>query len=150
MATEKQIAANRRNATRSTGPRTAAGKAKSSRNAFRHGLSLAQEIDPSTAAEIELLAQAIAGDDASEEKMSAACQAAAAQLELRRIQRLRHSVDATANSYEAKLEDLRRLAALDRYERYARTRRRRATLKVKGNAPTRASLLAEQPRDRVS
>jgi hypothetical protein len=37
MATEKQILANRANAKKSTGPRTAAGRAKSSRNALRHG-----------------------------------------------------------------------------------------------------------------
>jgi len=39
MATAAQIAANRRNALRSTGPRTAAGKAVSCRNALRHGLT---------------------------------------------------------------------------------------------------------------
>jgi hypothetical protein len=38
MATEKQIAANRRNAQKSTGPRSAEGKATSSRNAFKTGL----------------------------------------------------------------------------------------------------------------
>jgi hypothetical protein len=38
MATEKQIAANRRNARRSTGPRTARGKSFSRRNGFLHGL----------------------------------------------------------------------------------------------------------------
>lgn len=38
MATEKQIAANRRNARKSTGPTTASGKAASSRNALRHGV----------------------------------------------------------------------------------------------------------------
>ena len=37
MASEAQIAANRANAARSTGPRTARGKARSSRNAFKHG-----------------------------------------------------------------------------------------------------------------
>lgn len=39
MATERQIKANRQNSKRSTGPTTAVGKKKSSRNAFRHGLS---------------------------------------------------------------------------------------------------------------
>jgi hypothetical protein len=38
MATQRQIDANRRNASRSTGPRTLAGKAVSSRNALKHGL----------------------------------------------------------------------------------------------------------------
>ena len=40
MATsEKRLAANRANARRSTGPRTAAGKSKSARNAIVHGLT---------------------------------------------------------------------------------------------------------------
>ena len=38
MATKKQIAANRRNALKSTGPRTESGKAVSRLNALRHGL----------------------------------------------------------------------------------------------------------------
>ena len=38
MASGAQIAANRRNAENSTGPRTEAGKAKVARNALRHGL----------------------------------------------------------------------------------------------------------------
>jgi len=40
MATEKQIAANRRNAKKSTGPRTQEGKARSRMNALRHGLAV--------------------------------------------------------------------------------------------------------------
>ncbi len=39
MATEKQLAANRANALKSTGPRSLAGKARSSLNAVKHGLS---------------------------------------------------------------------------------------------------------------
>jgi len=38
MATQKQIEANRRNAQRSTGPRTAEGKARASQNSRTHGL----------------------------------------------------------------------------------------------------------------
>ncbi|MBE0537618.1 MAG: hypothetical protein IH624_18285 [Phycisphaerae bacterium] len=38
MATEKQILANRRNAQKSTGPRTRKGKAAVAQNAFKHGL----------------------------------------------------------------------------------------------------------------
>ena len=38
MPSEAQIAANRRNAEKSTGPKTAEGKEKSRRNALRHGL----------------------------------------------------------------------------------------------------------------
>lgn len=38
---ERRLAANRANARRSTGPRTAAGKARSARNAHKHGLAAA-------------------------------------------------------------------------------------------------------------
>ena len=39
MSTSRQIAANRRNALKSTGPRSDAGKAVASRNAVKHGLT---------------------------------------------------------------------------------------------------------------
>ena len=75
MPTDKQIAANRRNAQKSTGPRTLAGKIKSSLNALRHGLysdiyilktedadtfrnfaaAYLQEFDPQTPSELELV-----------------------------------------------------------------------------------------------
>jgi len=45
MATEKQIAANRQNAKKSTGPRTEYGKRRSRRNAMRHGLAAETVID---------------------------------------------------------------------------------------------------------
>jgi hypothetical protein len=76
MATEKQIAANRRNSQKSTGPKTREGKFKSSLNALRHGAysethilttedpgifkNLAQEIlQPQTPTELELVDQLI-------------------------------------------------------------------------------------------
>ena len=46
MTTLKQIEANRRNAQSSTGPRTEAGKERSSRNAVRHGLTAETVIEP--------------------------------------------------------------------------------------------------------
>lgn len=44
MASEKQIAANRRNGLKSTGPRTARGKEISSQNALTHGLTAIQVV----------------------------------------------------------------------------------------------------------
>src|SRR4029077_17458967 len=46
MTSLKQIAANRRNAEDSTGPRSKAGKQRSSRNAIRHGLTAETVIEP--------------------------------------------------------------------------------------------------------
>src|SRR5215208_1858155 len=46
MATEKQIAANRANAKKSTGPRTPRGKARSSMNATLHGLTARRPVLP--------------------------------------------------------------------------------------------------------
>ena len=44
MTTQKQIEANRRNARKSTGPKTEAGKVKSSANAISHGLTAAGDV----------------------------------------------------------------------------------------------------------
>ena len=46
MASEKQLVANRANAKRSTGPKTAAGKAQSSMNACEHGLTARKIVIP--------------------------------------------------------------------------------------------------------
>ncbi len=47
MATEKQIAANRRNAQKSTGPKSDAGKAKAKFNALKHGMTADTAVLPS-------------------------------------------------------------------------------------------------------
>ena len=46
MASDQQIAANQRNAQSSTGPRTPAGKAAVSQNAFKHGLRSRKVVGP--------------------------------------------------------------------------------------------------------
>jgi hypothetical protein len=68
MASEKQIAANRANAKRSTGPKTAAGKLRSSRNAFLHGLSGPLPSDPATSAKVDWIADEVAGEQATIKK----------------------------------------------------------------------------------
>jgi hypothetical protein len=130
MATEKQIAANRANAKRSTGPRTLAGKLKSSRNAYRHGLSSPPRLDTVMSAETEVIVRALIHGDENEEKMRVAAEFAAAHLELLRIRSMRADAMAKVDLARPDIEELQRLAALDRYERYAHTRRRRTVVKL--------------------
>jgi len=63
MTTERQLAANRANAKKSTGPQSADGKRRSRRNALRHGLTAETVIDVlESAADYEALAAAINAD----------------------------------------------------------------------------------------
>jgi hypothetical protein len=130
MATEKQIAANRANAKLSTGPRTAAGKQKSSRNAYRHGLSRLDLSDPSSAAKVKSISGVLAAEQASEDRLMSAKEFACAQIALLRIQTIRAEQWTNINlteDLEYNSQSLKRLASLDRYERYALTKRRKAS-----------------------
>jgi hypothetical protein len=63
MTSARQIAANRRNAAKSTGPKSAQGKGRSRRNAFRHGLTAETVIAPLEDAEdYKAFQEAIAAD----------------------------------------------------------------------------------------
>jgi hypothetical protein len=130
MASEKQIATNLANAKRSTGPKTAAGKLRSSRNAFRHGLSRPLPSDPATWAKIDRIADEVAGEQASDHQKAAAQGFARAQVELLRIQSIRSERLAKLDLNDGtggNMPGLKRLASLDRYERYALTKRRRSS-----------------------
>ena len=68
----RQQRANRANAKSSTGPKTAAGKARAAPNAFRHGLNVPVRSDPLLAAEIEARARRISGRYADAETVEGA------------------------------------------------------------------------------
>lgn len=85
MSDSARLAANRANARLSTGPATAAGKARSAQNARRHGLSVSVLADPQMNAGLAILAAAIAGLGADAARLDAAARVAAAQLDLHRV-----------------------------------------------------------------
>jgi hypothetical protein len=84
MATERQIAANRANAAKSTGPRSAAGKKRAAHNSFQHGLSV-RPSDLEFTRRREKLAHQIAGDTNSELELEVARAAAEGDLDLARV-----------------------------------------------------------------
>jgi hypothetical protein len=133
LPTEKQIAANRANAKKSTGPKTAAGKLVSSRNSFRHGLSLPVISDQAISAATDPITHRFANGQPEGDRPTSAAEFFEAQSEIYRIRAIRNEqwgkigLD-EGDEYDPK--DLKRLAALDRYERYAVTKRRRASQKL--------------------
>ena len=83
MTSERQLQANRRNAARSSGPRSGAGKGRSSKNALRHGLSV--DVRTIRVEEIELLARELAGEQADERTLKDAHNLADAAVDLERV-----------------------------------------------------------------
>jgi hypothetical protein len=175
MPTPLQVAANRRNARKSTGPKSPAGKTRAARNARRHGLAISIWSDPQLSAATEALARELAGPAADPELQSRARDSAAAHIDVGRVQRMRHRlmlqhltdpvpIPTTSRAARQHVRDLielderwsqdlyipwrlrgvaripegterfalvisnlaRRLAALERYERRAMSRRKRA------------------------
>src|SRR5262249_41054591 len=87
MATERQIAANRRNARKSTGPRSGRGKKGASRNAYRHGLTLNITSTAAFAKQLDKLVREIAGDSRDAIVLERARTIAQAELDLARVRR---------------------------------------------------------------
>jgi hypothetical protein len=117
MVTSKQkIAANRNNAIRSTGPRTARGKLEVRRNATRHALAATTTQAPTLALQVERIAKAICGGDDSALKLSQARDIAESQVLLTRTRAARFAAmqslvmivrsgdEGTTQSHEMKLK----------------------------------------------
>lgn len=127
---EARTRANRRNAALSTGPKTAAGKARSAQNARRHGLSTPLEADPAWSKRlrrfIDLLARDGGGGDGG-----ALLTVARLRVELERIavvkrELLRQIADAFADGAAAPEDLTRALSGVCDYERRAVSRLHKA------------------------
>jgi hypothetical protein len=90
MQPDRKVKANRANALASTGPKTARGRARSARNAFRHGLSLRVESDQVLCEQVQALTRQIAGSNASVHTQILAHKIAEAQIDLLRVRHARH------------------------------------------------------------
>ena len=135
MASKAKAEANRRNAARSTGPRSAQGKSSSAQNARRHGFAGGNAIAQSMESEkIERLACAIAGTDQDPHRLYYARVIAETQLRLALIAKAKIKLIVLVmyrlpamRTLEprlclAVLKSLERLRRLERYERRAFSR----------------------------
>jgi hypothetical protein len=99
MASDQKIAANRRNARKSTGPRSGAGKTRASRNAYRHGLTLSITSTAESAKQLETLVRKIVGDTKDAVKLERARDIAQAELELARVRRAKVALIERASAF---------------------------------------------------
>ena len=99
MASERQIAANRRNARKSTGPRSGAGKNRSSRNAYRHGLTVSIASTAAFAKQLDKLVREIAGDSKDAIMLERAREIAQAELDLARVRRAKVALIERASAF---------------------------------------------------
>jgi hypothetical protein len=129
MASDKQIVANRANALKSRGPRSAGGKARASRNAIRHGLAANIWKEASAVSSIEGLMQLFRAGGHSEQN---ARLAAVAEFQTRSIRIVRSRIGkqlceaADGCAPDGSLvKDLMRLQSIDRYEKRVSSRKKR-------------------------
>jgi hypothetical protein len=92
LISDRQQRANRANAKSSTGPKTAAGKARAAQNAFRHGLNVPVLSDSLLAPEIAAMARRISGPYADAETLERARRIAEAQIDLNRVRASRRDL----------------------------------------------------------
>lgn len=107
MASEKQIAANRKNAAKSTGPRTQKGKARSKMNALRHGLAASNLISTTTRNQSSLTTNSC-------EELEAENLEILQTIRAERMRLMAQLLNPTSPNSLSEL--LRRIAALQRYD----------------------------------
>jgi hypothetical protein len=123
MTSEAKIAANRRNAQHSTGPRTALGKGRVRRNALRHGLAVVALVeDLGVTTEVERVAASLGSPESDYSERGETRIIAEAQVTLKRVRTMRTNI-LHAAPIASSLEQLLRL---ERYEERALSRRKRA------------------------
>jgi hypothetical protein len=112
MNLKRSIIANRLNSQRSTGPKSLDGKARSSQNARRHGLTSTLDVD---IAERDALAFRIAESEADPVAFAVAQEIANAQLELSRIRQAREIIFSTQPPvFDSEPIDIKKLSAKER------------------------------------
>jgi hypothetical protein len=131
MTSERKVAANRTNGRRGRGPRTAAGKAKASRNARRHGLSAKCHLNSEVSGQIELIMNAICGDDPNpllREEARTIAQTAVTlhRVQLQNLATLERIRDMGPDATDCMREALAELSRLARYERRAWSSQKKA------------------------
>jgi hypothetical protein len=99
MASERQIAAKRSNARKSTGPRSGGGKNRSSRNAYRHGLTVSITSSEEFAKQLDKLARQIAGDTEDPILLERARAIAQSELDLARVRRAKVALIERASAF---------------------------------------------------
>ncbi len=87
-----KLAANRENASKSTGPKSPSGKRTAARNALKHGLAVPVRADPSLGARVEALSRRIAGEEAGPSRLALARRVAEAQVGLDRVRAARSAL----------------------------------------------------------
>jgi hypothetical protein len=131
MTSTHKIESNKRNASRSTGPRTPVGKLRSRRNARRHGLATRIKDDPGARGGIERLATILAEGTDDFDRIEKSRVLAEFQFERRRIRVARYEIFLSINDMEnVSINDfqiaMRAIDAISRYEKRALSKRKRA------------------------